>query len=61
MLAKRKEESNDADFARLLTRPYTAPLPADHGGPRYKPPVRRSFGQKMNGVADGAFNLLFGL
>jgi hypothetical protein len=61
MLAKRKEESSDTEFARLLTRPYTAPLPSDYGGPRYMPPVHKSFGQKMNGFADGAFNLLFGL
>jgi len=60
MLAKRKEESSDADFARLLTRPYQAPLPSDYGGPKYKPPVHKAFGEKLSGVADGAFNLLFG-
>jgi len=61
MLAKRKEESSpDADFARLLTRPYTVPLPSDGGGPRYKPPVHKSFGKKLSGAADRAFNLLFG-
>lgn len=60
MLAKRKEESSEADFARLLTRPYTTPLPSHYGGPKYKPPVHKSFGKKMSGFADGAFNLVFG-
>jgi hypothetical protein len=60
MLAKRKEESTDAEFARLLTRPYTVPLLSDYGGPTYKPPVHKSFGQKVSDAAGGALNLLFG-
>lgn len=62
MLAQYKAKSADpeGELEYLQIRPYTAPFPTDFGGPKYQAPVKKSAGEKMSHLADGAFNLIFG-
>ncbi|KAF8320782.1 hypothetical protein DL93DRAFT_2163759 [Clavulina sp. PMI_390] len=50
----------DAKLEWMKTRPYAIPPPTAWGGPDYHQPVHKSLGQRLNGAADGAFNLIFG-
>lgn len=55
----RVQGTKEGELERLLTRPYTAPLPTAWGGPKYAPPMVKE-GSKLGRFADGAFNLVFG-